>query len=309
MPSHIMNWMPPQHIPMASTTMAIDLSGLLMQFDHDWLPDEGIAAFYEQAMQDVTNWRQTLAAFADRRITDRVTVVNELGLTSDDPRTVLEALRKQMLAEGKTVKACGVAVGTVTPKTTPANNGNGTAFVTTILDGYNAPGSNFLVNPAYDGLPSELAVPAETMLLECVTDSAQGYKLEGSGTAVIQVGQAVSAAVLQGKRRYFLGIALKASATLVAASFRMRFTGTDYTAGGSDQINVAWQGFSTIWTLLGCLLNTPAATPSDFRLVIQALNLPTGTNLWTDSLAFAPVVYHGGVVILAYCHERRERPP
>jgi hypothetical protein len=164
----------------ASVTLPADLTTLVTQFGTTWLPEEGIASSYEDFKADVVNRRTTLAGFVDQRLLFFDDVLSPLGLSSgssiDD---VLTALHEQFLLDSQTVAQCNCAAGAVTAPTTPQNHGNGTAFPTLVLDGYNAPLVTGPADITYNGLPSQLVVPSETMTLICTADSVQDGLSEG----------------------------------------------------------------------------------------------------------------------------------
>ena len=165
---------------LAATTLGTDLDTLLTQFDLTRPPNEGISTAYDAYRATVVGWRESLASYADARLLDRDTVLEELGLESADLAAVLQALQRQMRTERKLVKACTVTVGgAVTPSwPAPVNRGNGSVWTTTLLDGWSRPGRDMPACVWYEGVRSELAC-TETMTLECVADSADGLT-EGS---------------------------------------------------------------------------------------------------------------------------------
>lgn len=165
---------------LGATTLPADLALLVAQFDDRWLPAEGVASTYEQYRDDVSGWRDTLAGYCDRRLLDRDTVLDELALDSADLPRVLAELDRYLREQGQTVKACSCSLGAVTPASLPVNHGTGTAFATLTLDGYSKPGLDMPANIYYEGKPSELTVPAETMVLTCLTDSMQNGVAEGA---------------------------------------------------------------------------------------------------------------------------------
>lgn len=163
---------------LASATLPADLTALLTAFGLTWLPQEGIASTYEGFKAQVTAWRQTLAAQADRRLLDPATVLTPLGLdAAAGLDQLLPALLRQLALDAQTVKACTCAAGPVAA--VAGNAGNGQAAVTTVLDGYSAPLAGGPASYLYAGRATELCVPSETMTLECVADSAADGMPEG----------------------------------------------------------------------------------------------------------------------------------
>lgn len=130
---------------------------------------EGIYALFQGLESSFTGFRQAFGQLADVRLLDQDWVLTPLGLTdSAGVDDVLDALGLWMVANQVTVDRSTVTVGTVVPGS--ANRGNGTVLVTTTLDGVTPPGQGFPAHSFYDGVASELAVPSETMTLECVAD-------------------------------------------------------------------------------------------------------------------------------------------
>src|SRR5262249_45982669 len=123
-----------------ANNLITDFTTLVTQFGTTWLPEEGIASTYETFKGDVVNWRTTLASFADQRLLNFDDVLSPLELSQGSTiPDVLAALYTQMRADNQTVAACTCSAGAVTPPANPPNHGNGTAFPTLVLDGFNAP--------------------------------------------------------------------------------------------------------------------------------------------------------------------------
>lgn len=166
------------YLTLGLTTLPADSLALRTAFGATWLPHEGIAAYYEGLRRDVAGWRQGLAGYGDRRLTDADLVLTPLGLPEGSGfGSVLPALWRDMQDGGHRVKASSCALGAVTAAS--GNRGDGTAWPTLILDGWNAPLAGGQALTYYDGLASQLCVPSETMTLECVADSATDGMPEG----------------------------------------------------------------------------------------------------------------------------------
>jgi hypothetical protein len=163
---------------LGQTTLPADLLTLVTSFGVTWLPPEGIAGQYEGFRDAVTGLRQGLAGFADRRLLDLETVTRPLGLQPGAGiEETLLALRKAMRDDSETVRACACAAGAVAYHA--SNEGDGRVWVTSILDGFNAPVSGGISDWSYDGKASEMMVPGETMTLECVADAGADGLPEG----------------------------------------------------------------------------------------------------------------------------------
>lgn len=162
----------------ANSTLAADFTTLVTQFSTRWLPAEGVASLYEQFKASVSSWRQRLGALAQKRLSDRTTVTDDLRLDAPSIERLVSELRERMLIDGKALKSCLVTLGAATARTSPPNGGNGTVYATTMLDGFNRPGANMPASVRYTGAPSELAA-TETMTLTCTSDSTQDGLEEG----------------------------------------------------------------------------------------------------------------------------------
>lgn len=112
--------------------------------------------------------RETIAQTFEARLTDVVTVINELNLPSTSTDAVLAAIVRQMAIDGKSVNASVVTVGSVTAAS--ENTGTGTVIVSTILDGVNSPGSGLITFPELSGQASQLS-RSETVTIRITDDS------------------------------------------------------------------------------------------------------------------------------------------
>lgn len=154
----------------ATTTLPAQLKSIADPFESADLTDQiaGLYASVEGLRSAVTGNRQLIAAVSDAILTDRITVLNELGISSNTLATVLPSLFAKMQADSKTIKRNTVTLGSVTAAS--GNVGNGTVLVSKILDGYSAPGRRNIACTKYAGVNSEIAVP-ETMRFKCIQDS------------------------------------------------------------------------------------------------------------------------------------------
>lgn len=116
----------------------------------------------------IAQFRTGLVQIIQKRMLDKTTVLDELGVPSYSLQLTLDALIRYMLANSASVDASTVSVGSVTAN--GANVGNGTVYATKTLDGYSSPGANFSPCVAYAGVSSEISLP-ETMTIECTSDS------------------------------------------------------------------------------------------------------------------------------------------
>jgi hypothetical protein len=189
----------------ATTTLPAELKAIADLFEAADLTNQisGLYADYDGFKANVTSERQRLAQYLDTILTDRDTVLSQItvaNVTGGGITTVLPALHRQMVADAQTVNRSTVTIGAVVAAA--GNVGNGTVITSKLLDGYTAPLAGAPIMTEYAGLNSELAVPSETMLLECTADGGRngladgqerftwsggvkdtklGYKSEGSG--------------------------------------------------------------------------------------------------------------------------------
>lgn len=163
----------------ATTALPAELKAIADKFEAADMTGQisGLFADYDGFQDNVTRERQAIARYWDAILTDRVSVLEELGVPSPDVAAVLPALIRQMIADAETVDASTVAIGTVTANA--ANVGNGTVLMSKLLDGYNAPLSGAPVVLNYAGVNSELAVN-ETMTFTCVSDSSRDGLTSGT---------------------------------------------------------------------------------------------------------------------------------
>lgn len=155
---------------LGKTTLANDLQSLLTTYGLTWLPHEGIAAQYEQFRDNITQIRETIASYIDRRLVDYNKVLKPLGLyEGSSTEETLINLKKAMKEDNQTVKACLCSISSPTYKST--NYGNGKLYNSLILDGFNPPLQNGYSDYFYSETVSQLCVPSEKMVLECVSDS------------------------------------------------------------------------------------------------------------------------------------------
>lgn len=135
-------------------------------------PDvEGLFAAFNRIGDDVVGWRSALAGYADQRLTDTDYVLRHLGLSTGDINTLLARLNQWLVARGHSINRTTVTVSSVTADA--ANQGAGTIFTTTILDGFSSPTDGAPSRDYYAGLASELAVPQQHVLV-CVAEGDTG---------------------------------------------------------------------------------------------------------------------------------------
>lgn len=113
-------------------------------------------------------WRTTLVQYArDYFLTAEI--VDDLRVVSNNVDDVVTAMIDRMVADGASINASAVTLGT--PTADAGNTGSGVLFASTLLDGINSPVSGFRIRRAYAGLLSQLCVPSETVTAICTADS------------------------------------------------------------------------------------------------------------------------------------------
>jgi hypothetical protein len=144
---------------------------------------EGVATSFATWETQYATRRASIAALVTRRLQDQETVLDELGLATNEIQSVLAALIRQMRIDNESVDISTVTFGSVTAD--GANNGDGTILVTKMLDGATSPGSGaageYRANVEYAGIDSELALN-ETHVIRCVADSFSDGLTEGNET-------------------------------------------------------------------------------------------------------------------------------
>lgn len=171
---------------LATTTLPADLQAIAAAygtaattFGVAGTPIEGIISDYVNFGNYVVGIRLALDPYIQRTLLDQDTILSQLvGLTSQDFVTVMLAIYRDMIINSQTVKGDTITIGSVSAVS--GNVGNGTAYFSAVLDGYNAPRIGAPVNQSYNGVTSNLVVPSETMELACDVDSGSGGVSEGS---------------------------------------------------------------------------------------------------------------------------------
>lgn len=133
---------------------------------------------YDGAQRNIRTLRQQLASLHDARLQDKTTVLDQLSLVSSSMSGILLALIRDMGTTSNSITANTVTLGSTTAAS--GNNGTGLVFVSSKLDGFSAPGRGMAPCQQYNGLASQLAVPTETVTLECVADDEIDHVGEGN---------------------------------------------------------------------------------------------------------------------------------
>jgi len=136
-----------------------------------------------------------------------------------------------------------------------------------------------------------------------VTRSASPYKgtyacsFVGDGSTVMTITQAVAGS-FDRKRRYCVACYIKGQTGIAAGALEIMFTGTGYTAGGTEKISMDASALAaaTGWTLKHFYINMPNDIPSDLKLSIDVKSgLTNAKTVIIDQVMVGPVVYNGGV--------------
>jgi hypothetical protein len=155
------------------------LAEIITAFDDTTMTDiEGIKGTIDAYKADNLKCRKALGKNVERRLMNPAKVVNIMNLPStSDLTAILIGLHRQMITDAKTVQKNTVTIGAVAANA--ANVGNGTIYFTKKLDGYSKPGAFFPANSLYAGLDSEMSAKAETLTVECTSDSQNNGRPEG----------------------------------------------------------------------------------------------------------------------------------
>jgi hypothetical protein len=126
-------------------------------------------------------------------------------------------------------------------------------------------------------------------------------QFHGDGSAAtIQISQNLSTR-FNALRMYHVGVRIRyAGTTPAAGTVGVLFTGTGYTAGGTEQISQAASGLGTSFALYDFFVCMPTTFPSDFKLVVKITGtLTSGSDVYFDDITLTPVSYHGGIGAVA----------
>lgn len=146
----------------------------------------GIRDAYENYANGMSSNISRLLDLAHQRLTDRDTVVYKLLSTPIfDIQELLAEIIRDLRAQGltfnqsvSTVPAQGSAIA--------ANTGDGTVYLTNILDGYTPPSFDMAPQFDYTGRDSELIVPAETLTFTCTQDADSDDVARGEETFIVE---------------------------------------------------------------------------------------------------------------------------
>jgi hypothetical protein len=101
---------------------------------------------------------------------------------------------------------------------------------------------------------------------------------------------------LKARRMYCLTARVKASATPSVGDLTIQLSGTGYTPGGTEKINVVAASLTTSWVLHSAFILTPSSLPSDLLLELKITGaLDNAKSVYLDDVYFVEVPYHGGV--------------
>lgn len=158
-------------------------------------------------------------------------------------------------------------------------------------------------------VPSGWTLASGTAGTHCLRDTGTYFrgtsslKLVGnSGT--VRLTQALSPTLVQGRRRYHLGLAVRGTGISAATVLTVKLSGTGWTPLTTEQIILTGPSqIGSMWNLVAANFSVPAVIPSDLTVTIQ-LEAPPGASVWIDNLTFAPLVYHGGVGLAIVAGEK-----
>jgi len=133
---------------------------------------------FEGFKSAVHGWIGVMNGKVRELLTHRGDVLEKLALGNQtDVRAVLRELIRDMNDASESVNASSVTIGGITEDVVNANAG--TLLLGKVLDGVSAPAARFAAHPEYNGLDSELALPADTLYVTCVADNPTSGREEG----------------------------------------------------------------------------------------------------------------------------------
>lgn len=141
-----------------------------------------LLSIVDQIQQSIASTRESMGQICTLRLQDFASLVEILGIPSDDIGSILFALIRQMVADAASVAASTVTIGAIAAGS--GNVGNGTIMTTGTLDGASIHTASGIAHPNYLGRSTELAL-AETMTLRCTQDSYTDGATAGQETFTI----------------------------------------------------------------------------------------------------------------------------
>jgi hypothetical protein len=157
----------------------IDKFDLELQF----VSQEGLATAFDGYTGEYRAVRSSLSQWTTRRLQD-VSLLNELGLSSNSIGPILSELFVRMLTDSQSVNGSVVTIGATSANLNTSINphhGNGTILTTKKLSAIDKPSSSSQSIIEYASRDSELCL-ADTLYLDCTGDSYSGNSAEGAET-------------------------------------------------------------------------------------------------------------------------------
>ncbi len=146
---------------------------------------EGLLSDVEGVKNSFSSFRTRLLDFMRNRMTDRVTVIEELNLPSLSITLMLAALIEQMDEDSETINGSVVTIGGLTSGEATAdvdNAGSGYVFIIDkVLDGVSSPGTGKRAHMLLEGVDSEFGED-QTVTIEATNDSYGGTVTAGEET-------------------------------------------------------------------------------------------------------------------------------
>jgi len=184
----------------------------------------------------------------------------------------------------------------------PQGSGTGPGLTT-------ANGSTLGSNMGFESFSANLPTSWTAVAGVAGTDFAQdtslfyrgssSLKLIGTGLVQPELSQALSPVLFNSRRRYLVTLAARATGAIGGTpKFRARFTGTGYTAGSTEKIDIFANTIATgSWSLLNFYINIPNVVPTDWAIDFGIYNaaLTAATQVNVDAMTITPVPYWGGV--------------
>jgi hypothetical protein len=166
--------------------------------------------------------------------------------------------------------------------------------------------SNLGMETFASNLPSGFEISGSAVAGTHIDDETGGSNIWGGTTSLKLLGNASLASIelvqdvrgrLEPGRMYVLAAYVKGNGSLSAGTLKISLKGTGYSEGSTEKIemNQAALAAQTSFGLEYCFITIPDDAPSDFQLMIRLNGTPSAHAIYIDSLAFGPVVWHGGV--------------
>ncbi len=138
-----------------------------------------------------------------------------------------------------------------------------------------------------------------TIIREATNIKRGTYALSvvGTGAATISINQPITG--LTPLKRYLVAFWIKTTgASLAAGTLTVSFTGTGYTAGATEKVDLSQANLAalTAFTLKHFWVNMPESIPADLALTLTiGSTLTSGQKIYIDGMVLAEAMWHAGI--------------